>query len=46
MAAANPLGRAGQAEDVVNLALFLASDEAWYINAATIPVDGGQAVIE
>jgi NAD(P)-dependent dehydrogenase (short-subunit alcohol dehydrogenase family) len=46
MAAANPLGRAGQAEDVVNLALFLASDEAWYINAAAIPVDGGQAVIE
>lgn len=46
MAAANPLGRAGQAEDVVNLAVFLASDEAYYINAAAIPVDGGQAVVE
>lgn len=46
MAAANPLGRVGYAEDVVKLAAFLASDDAWYINAAAIPVDGGQATIE
>jgi NAD(P)-dependent dehydrogenase (short-subunit alcohol dehydrogenase family) len=28
------------------VAVFLASDDAWYINAAAIPVDGGQSVIE
>jgi NAD(P)-dependent dehydrogenase (short-subunit alcohol dehydrogenase family) len=46
LAAANPLGRVGDPDDVANLAAFLASDEAWYINAAAIPVDGGQSVIE
>ena len=44
--AANPLGRVGTADDVAKLAVFLASDDAWYINAAAIPVDGGQSVIE
>ena len=43
---ANPLGRVGEPDDVVKLAAFLASDDAWYINAAAIPVDGGQSVIE
>lgn len=42
----NPLGRVGEADDVAKLAAFLASDDAWYINAAAIPVDGGQATIE
>jgi meso-butanediol dehydrogenase/(S,S)-butanediol dehydrogenase/diacetyl reductase len=46
LGAANPLGRVGEADDVVKLAAFLASDDAWYINAAAIPVDGGQSVIE
>jgi NAD(P)-dependent dehydrogenase (short-subunit alcohol dehydrogenase family) len=46
LAAANPLGRVGTAADVAKLAAFLASDDAWYINAAAIPVDGGQSVIE
>ena len=46
LGAANPLGRVGEPDDVVKLAVFLASDDAWYINAAAIPVDGGQAVIE
>jgi meso-butanediol dehydrogenase / (S,S)-butanediol dehydrogenase / diacetyl reductase len=46
LARANPLGRVGAPEDVVNLAMFLASDDAWYINCAAIPVDGGQSVIE
>ena len=46
LAAANPLGRVGEADDVAKLAAFLASDDAWYINAAAIPVDGGQSVIE
>ena len=46
LAAANPLGRVGEPDDVAKLAAFLASDDAWYINAAAIPVDGGQSVIE
>jgi meso-butanediol dehydrogenase/(S,S)-butanediol dehydrogenase/diacetyl reductase len=46
LGAANPLGRVGEPDDVVKLAAFLASDDAWYINAAAIPVDGGQSMIE
>lgn len=42
LAAANPLGRVGEADDVAKLA----SDDEWYINAAAIPVDGDQSVIE
>jgi meso-butanediol dehydrogenase/(S,S)-butanediol dehydrogenase/diacetyl reductase len=45
LAAANPLGRVGEPDDVAKLAVFLASDDAWYVNAAAIPVDGGQAAI-
>ncbi|MDR2371474.1 MAG: SDR family oxidoreductase [Treponema sp.] len=36
-----PLGRLASAEDVANAALFLASDEAAFINGAALPVDGG-----
>ena len=36
-----PLKRIGKPEDVANLAVFLASDEADFITGATIPVDGG-----
>lgn len=36
-----PLGRWATAEDVANLAVFLASSEADYITGALIPVDGG-----
>jgi len=45
IAAENPLGRVGLPEDVAKLAAFLASDDAFYINAAAIPVDGGQSVV-
>ena len=38
-----PLGRAGQPEDVANLVAFLASDEAAYITAQILSVDGGMA---
>jgi NAD(P)-dependent dehydrogenase (short-subunit alcohol dehydrogenase family) len=37
-----PLGRAGTAWDVANLALFLASDEAAFITGECILVDGGR----
>lgn len=36
-----PLGRLGTAEDIARTALFLASDDAAFINGVTIPVDGG-----
>ena len=36
-----PLGRLATAMDVANAALFLASDEAAFINGIALPVDGG-----
>ena len=39
-----PMGRLGTAEEVANLALFLASDEASYITGQTHLVDGGMAL--
>jgi meso-butanediol dehydrogenase / (S,S)-butanediol dehydrogenase / diacetyl reductase len=36
-----PLGRVGEADDVANAALFLASDEAAWITGVTLNVDGG-----
>lgn len=41
MAAMQPVGRMGQAREVAQLALFLASDRASFITGAAIPVDGG-----
>lgn len=43
--AAIPLGRLGTPRDVVNAALFLASDEASYITGAELIVDGGTMVV-
>jgi NAD(P)-dependent dehydrogenase (short-subunit alcohol dehydrogenase family) len=39
-----PLGRLGTPRDIVNAALFLASDEAAYITGAELVVDGGNLV--
>ncbi|TCK69735.1 SDR family NAD(P)-dependent oxidoreductase [Acidipila rosea] len=36
-----PLGRLGTAQDVAALVAFLTSDEAAYINGATLTIDGG-----
>jgi NAD(P)-dependent dehydrogenase (short-subunit alcohol dehydrogenase family) len=36
-----PLKRAGQPEEVAELAVFLASDRASFITGAVIPIDGG-----
>ena len=38
-----PLGRAGQPEEIVGAALYLASDASRYTNGAIIKVDGGTA---
>ena len=46
MAAAIPLKRLGDVEDIGNAALFLASKEAGYITGQTIVVDGGQTLPE
>lgn len=36
-----PLGRIGEPEDVAYAAVYLASDEASFVTAAILPVDGG-----
>lgn len=44
-AASNPLGRFGKPIEVANAALFLASDDASYINGIELEVDGGMSQI-
>jgi NAD(P)-dependent dehydrogenase (short-subunit alcohol dehydrogenase family) len=43
--ALHPPGRIGQPEEVAMTAVFLASDEAPFINAASIAIDGGRSVL-
>jgi len=45
IAGAIPLGRLGTADDVINAAVFLASDEAAYITGANLVVDGGWSMV-
>jgi NAD(P)-dependent dehydrogenase (short-subunit alcohol dehydrogenase family) len=40
-AVGNPLGRAGEPEEAGELAAFLMSDKASYLNGVVIPLDGG-----
>jgi NAD(P)-dependent dehydrogenase (short-subunit alcohol dehydrogenase family) len=42
--ARNPSGRFGKPAEVVNMALYLASDESRWTNGATLVVDGGISV--
>ena len=41
MLEASALKRAGQPEEVAELASFLASDRASFITGAVVPIDGG-----
>lgn len=43
MVASTPVQRAGKPEDIANAYLFLASEEASFINGAVLHVDGGLA---
>ncbi|GLW63786.1 short-chain dehydrogenase/reductase [Actinomadura rubrobrunea] len=45
MARLHPLGRVARAEEVAATIVHLLSDEASFINGATIPVDGGRSVL-
>ena len=42
-ASKNPMKRIGRPEDVANVALFLASDEAGYVTGGQYSVDGGES---
>jgi NAD(P)-dependent dehydrogenase (short-subunit alcohol dehydrogenase family) len=37
----NPLRRGGEPDEIAKVALFLASNDASYLNGQAIPVDGG-----
>jgi NAD(P)-dependent dehydrogenase (short-subunit alcohol dehydrogenase family) len=42
--ARNPTGRFGKPEEIVNMAIYLASDESRWTNGASLVVDGGITV--
>lgn len=39
--ARQPIGRLGKPEEIANLALYLCSQEAQFMNGAVLPIDGG-----
>ena len=45
MATAHPMGRVGTAQEVAEVILFLASDDASYVSGAILVVDGGWSTL-
>jgi NAD(P)-dependent dehydrogenase (short-subunit alcohol dehydrogenase family) len=45
LAATLPLGRAADASEIANTIVYLASDDASFINGAIVPVDGGRVAV-
>jgi NAD(P)-dependent dehydrogenase (short-subunit alcohol dehydrogenase family) len=45
LAATLPLGRAASAEEIANTIVYLASDDASFVNGAILPVDGGRVAV-
>lgn len=45
MAAMHPIGRVGEAEEIANAVVFLASDDAAFVLGHALTVDGGMTVI-
>lgn len=46
LAAATPLGRLGQPEDIAAAVLYLASDEAAWITGQALSIDGGLSILK
>ncbi|HEX9480665.1 MAG TPA: SDR family oxidoreductase [Solirubrobacteraceae bacterium] len=45
LASTLPLGRAAEADEIATAIVFLASDDATYVNGAILPVDGGRTAV-
>ena len=41
----HPIGRVGRPQEIAAAIVHLLSDEASFINGATVPVDGGRTVL-
>jgi len=45
LGATTPLGRAADAKEIASAIVYLASDEASYVNGAILPADGGRVAV-